>query len=161
MGDIFEDPQWDTFGLLKEAYLAIETAKELDMRDLGRVSWDLVGLLIRLARSENHQLRPTELGRALSTPPSGITRVIQEAEALGAITREVDVLDGRATQITLTASGHEMARSWAKRTLESLVTHTRDPLSPIDIEKLESMLRTLRDTAQGYCEDRRDSGTYM
>lgn len=154
MEDVFAGSRWDTLGLLKEAYLAIQAAFELDVGPVTPLRSEIVDLLIRLARSEGHQLRPSTLSAALSTKPSSITRLVDECEEIGVVTREHDPEDRRASLIRLTPAGLKTAESWATYALKSSVRHTREPLSPEQIPRFEECLRTLRDEAQQYCRDR-------
>lgn len=154
---VFEDPRWDTFGLLKEAYLAVAAAIELDLKEFASMRTELQDLLLRLVRSPDHQLRPSELSQALATTPSSITRLIDEGEELGLVTREPDDADKRASLITLTPTGYEAIRRWGLVALESSTLHARSPLGESDLFRLEMMLRVLRDTAQRYCAAHADA----
>lgn len=149
MSDLFDDPRWDTYGLLKEAYLAVESAIHLDLHVSDQpIRFDVYDLLIRLARSTNHCLRPGEISKGLSISPSSTTRMIDHAESLTFVSRKPDPDDRRAYLVALTDSGLSEMESWASASLESSVRHTSDHLTKADTKRFESMLRVIRDRAQ-------------
>lgn len=156
MTNQFDDPRWDTFGLLKESFLAVEAAMLLDL-DMSEQSIpaELRDLLIRLARSPQHSLRPGALSKDLCVSPSSMTRMIDHAESLALIQRTPDPEDRRAYLVTLTKNGLREMTSWASTSLESSVTHTSAHLTKSETKTLESLLRKIRNNAQGYIEDRR------
>lgn len=56
-------------------------------------------------------MRPTALAEALATGPSHVSKIVRRLELDGLVERTTDPSDGRATLVTLTASGEDAARS--------------------------------------------------
>lgn len=148
MALINDDPRWDTFGLLLEAYRAVDTAIECDTYDMVAYDRQVVDLLIRLARTPDGELRPAAIALALSTTRPHTSTLLDRAEGAGLVRRTPDPTDGRATTISLTAKGQRQATETADRLLKSVQTHIHSHLTEDDIDRLERTLRTLRDAAQ-------------
>ena len=108
MAPPFSDTRWDTFGLLKEAYLALDQRFAEVTERIVPVDRSVVDLLVRLARSPQQRARPTDLARGLSMVPSHITRCLEEAERRGLIERCAHPSDGRSTLIVLALAGEEL-----------------------------------------------------
>ncbi|MGH1493181.1 MAG: MarR family winged helix-turn-helix transcriptional regulator [Acidimicrobiales bacterium] len=145
-----DDPRWDTFGLLLEAYRAVDAAIECDTYDTAAYDRQVVDLLIRLARTPGGELRPAAIATALATTRPHTSTLLDRAEEAGLIQRRPDPTDGRATAISLTAKGQRQATKMAGGLLGSVQAHIHDHLSPHDVGQLENMLRTLRDASQEY-----------
>ena len=143
-----DDPRWDTFGLLLEAYRSVDAAISCDTYDEIVYDRQVVDLLIRLARTPDGQLRPAAIATALSTTRPHTSILLDRAERAGLIERTTDPTDGRATHISLTKKGQRQAKDMANRLLTSVQTHIHDHLSTHDIDHLENSLRTLRNAAQ-------------
>lgn len=143
-----DDPRWDTFGLLLEAYRAIDAAITCDTYDTIGYDRQIVDLLIRLARTPSGRLRPAAIAAALATTRPHASTLLDRAEQADLIARTPDPTDGRATEISLTKKGEREARDMANRLLESVQAHIHDHLTSGDTEQLENVLRTLRNAAQ-------------
>jgi len=143
-----EDPRWDTFGLLLEAYRAVDAAITCDTYDSIDYDRQIVDLLIRLARTPGGRLRPAAIAAALATTRPHTSTLLDRAEDAGLITRNPDPTDGRASEVSLTRKGEDEATDMADRLLASTQAHIHDHLSNEDVERLEDTLRTLRDAAQ-------------
>ena len=149
MAPPFSDTRWDTFGLLKEAYLALDQRFAEVTERIVPVDRSVVDLLVRLARSPQQRARPTDLARGLSMVPSHITRCLEEAERRGLIERRAHPSDGRSTLIVLALAGEELCSQ-----LEGPLADARDRfihglLGERDVAELERLTRTLRNHAQG------------
>lgn len=143
-----DDTRWDTFGLLLEAYRAVDAAIACDTYDTIAYDRQVVDLLIRLARTPDGRLRPAAIATALATTRPHTSKLLDRAEAAGLIERTPDPTDGRATVISLTAKGQRQAKEMASRLLDSVQAHIHDHLTVDDTVQLENALRSLRDAAQ-------------
>ena len=152
MVEIFDDPRWNLYGLLREAYLAVTTAIESDT-DVPSLKLDMQDLLLRLARTPGHRLRPTEISRATGSTPSSTTRLLDEAEGLNYIERVADPADRRVLLAQLTETGEVRIRHWAQRALTATTRHVNEKLSPEDALNLEDALRHLRDGAHSHLDN--------
>jgi len=142
---LFTDPRWDTFGLFREAYLALDSRIEGDLARAGAPERAITDLIFRLARTPGHALRPGVITRALSTTTTRTTRIIDQAEAVGLVERRADPADRRAFQVALTDAGLQAARSYGQVALESAQRHLHDRLTEKQTKTLEDLLRRLRD----------------
>ena len=81
--NLFDDERITAIGLLAEAYtgLTARFAAQFAEHDLSQVEFEV---LIRLARSTDHQLRMTDLAAQTSLSTSGVTRVVDRMERDGA-----------------------------------------------------------------------------
>jgi MarR family transcriptional regulator for hemolysin len=145
---LFEGPRWDTFGLLKEAYLALDERFADVAASVAAIDRSVLDLLIRVARSPDATARPTDLAEALSVAPSHVTRCLDEAAARDLIERRAHPTDGRSTLVTLTPAGAALLRR-----VESPLADVRDELihdrlSGVELAALERTLRSLRDGAR-------------
>jgi len=143
-----DDPRWDTFGLLLEAYRAVDAAITCDTYESIEYDRQIVDLLIRLGRTTDGRLRPAAIATALATTRPHTSTLLDRAEQAGLIERNPDPTDGRATEISLTKKGQREASAMADRLLASTQAHVHDHLSNQDIQHLEKSLRTIRDCAQ-------------
>ena len=148
-----DDRRWDTFGLLLEAYRAVDTAIACDTYDTIPHDRQIVDLLIRLARTPGGELRPAAIATALATTRPHTSTLLDRAEQAGLIERRPDPTDGRATNIALTKTGQQQATDMANRLLGSVQAHIHDQLSSDDINHLDNTLRTLRNAAQQHLEN--------
>jgi DNA-binding MarR family transcriptional regulator len=144
----FDDPRWDTFGLLKEAFLALdERFAEVATRAAG-IDRHVLDLLIRVARSPDATARPTDLADALALAPSHITRCLDDAEARGLVERRAHPSDGRSTLITLAPGGVALLRRVEAPLASARNSLIHDQLSDVELATLEDALRRLRDRAR-------------
>ncbi len=148
-----DDPRWDTFGLLLEAYRAVDAAIACDTYETIEYDRQVVDLIIRLARTPEGRLRPAAIAAALATTRPHTSTLLDRAEQHGLIARTPDPTDGRATTISLSRKGERQATRMAEQLLRSVEAHIHSQLSSADIGNLETSLRTLRDAAQQHLHD--------
>lgn len=142
---LFTDPRWDTFGLFREAYLALDGRIEGDLARAGAPERSVTDLIFRLARTPGRALRPGVITKALSTTSTRTTRIIDEAEGVGLVERRADPTDRRGVQVALTDAGLQAARTYGQVALESAQRHLHDRLTANQTKTLEGLLRKLRD----------------
>lgn len=146
---ILNDSGWELYGLFREAYLAVTRAIEADI-DTPELRDEVQDLMLRLARTPDHALRPGQLTRDTGTTPSSMTRLLDEAEALGIIERTPDPTDRRATLIRLTDHGTQRTLAWATTGLEATKRHFNMHLSHREAEDLEIIFRRLREVTRDH-----------
>lgn len=146
-GGLFGDPRWDTFGLLREAYLTVSALIDTEVAADGDLPPDLADLVFRLARTSGHTLRTIQITRSLSTTTTRTTRLVDEAERRGLVVRQTDPGDRRATLVRLTADGLAAAVRAGRVALDAAQRHVHDVLDDTTITVLTSALRQLRDAA--------------
>lgn len=144
----FDDPAWDTFGLLKEAYLALDVALAEAMGRVTEVDRSILDLLIRVARSPDATARPTDLARDLSLVPSHITRCLDGAERRGLVTRTPHPGDRRSKLVVLAPEGESLLRRLEPALAEVQRRLIHGLLEEDEVATLEDLLRRLRDAAR-------------
>ena len=150
MAVLDDDPRWDTFGLLLEAYRAVDAAIERDTYESIEYDRQVVDLMIRLARSPDGRLHPAEIATALATTRPHATVLIDRAEASGLVRRDPDPDDRRSSYVSLTTKGTNAARSMACALLDAVQAHVHDQLRASEVAQLEDLLHRLRDAAQDH-----------
>lgn len=144
----FSDARWDTFGLLKEAYLALDRQFAEVIEGVAPLERSVVDLLIRVARSPGQSARPTDLARGLALAPSHITRCLDQAEREGLIERQAHPSDGRSTLIVLAPAGEQLLTRLEGPFAEAQDRLIHGLLDERDVADLERLTRRLRDNAQ-------------
>jgi len=144
---LFKDPRWETFGLLREAYLTVSALIDVQVSTEGGLPPDLADLVFRLARSPDHVLRTVEITRALVTTTTRTTRLVDQAEQRGLIRRRAHPTDRRAVLVELTDAGLAAATVAARVALRAAQQHIHDVLDEATITQLTRNLRQLRDAA--------------
>jgi DNA-binding MarR family transcriptional regulator len=92
--------------LLAQAAIATDSAFERAVRKplgLGKVEFTIIQLI-----SQNADITPTRLARALAISTPGITAWLDKLAARGLITRQRSETDGRAQTLTLTPQAQAM-----------------------------------------------------
>lgn len=145
MDELFTDPRWEAYGLLREAYLALTRRIDAEVSPAGDLDASISDLLFRLARTPGRALRTVDITRALATSTTRTTRLLDTAEARGLVTRSPHLTDRRATLVTLTDSGLREARTRGAVALRSAQQHIYDQVTPEEVETMTRILRKLRD----------------
>jgi len=149
----WEDPRINAMGMLIEGFAAVMTQveRELDATVGIPVTWFEV--LLRLARSPEHQLRMAELARQVGLSTSGLTRLIDRIEEAGYVRREACPSDRRGANAVLTDEGTALLHKALPPHVESIDTHLAGPLGD-EISTFERLMRTLRDAnGPGACPE--------
>lgn len=145
MGELFGDPRWDAYGMLREAYLAVTRRIDAEVSPGGDVEASISDLLFRLARTPGHSLRTVDITRALATSTTRTTRLLDAAEKRGLVTRGPHPTDRRVTLVTPTPEGLEEAGERGGAALASTQRHIHDVLTAEEISVMIPILRKIRD----------------
>src|SRR3954451_21512917 len=131
--------------MLLEAHAAVisQVNRDLEASTGIPVSWFEV--LLRLARSDGHQLRMAELARQVGLSTSGLTRLVDRIEEAGYVRREACANDRRGANAVLTEEGQAHLRTAVPSHLDSLQEHVAGPLGD-ELATFERLMRTLRDS---------------
>ena len=90
-----DDQRLTTVGLLFESAAGLRRLFEQRMEAEGSITTQSFDVLIRLARTEGHQLRMSELAAQTALTPSGLTRAIDRLQYQGLVARRVCPEDRR------------------------------------------------------------------
>ncbi|MDW5327303.1 MarR family transcriptional regulator [Plantactinospora sp. KLBMP9567] len=142
--NLHDDARITAVGLVMEVYagLAARFAAQFEEHGLSTVEFEV---LMRLARSPEHQLRMTDLAAQTSLSTSGVTRVVDRMERDGLLCRRACPSDRRSAYAVVTESG--IAR--LEETLPGHIQLIQDwfvgQLEPARLESLLDSLRIVRD----------------
>jgi len=152
------DERLTTMGLLFESAAGLRRLFHRQVEQSGGQGNQSFDILIRLARSQDHELRMSELAAQASLTPSGLTRAVDRLQEQGLVTRRSCPDDRRGSFATLTPAGLDEMR----RVIPEHVAHVDrvldDVFSPEEEAQLAELLRRLRDyvmqqnLASGTCE---------
>jgi MarR family 2-MHQ and catechol resistance regulon transcriptional repressor len=160
---LFDDPRITAMGLFTEAFTGL-TARVSEQFSSHGVSIVEFEVLLRLARSPQHQLRMTDLAAQTQLTTSGITRVVDRLERSGLVCREACATDRRSSYAVITAEGQARMAEILPGHLELIERWFTGLLSPDALAQTLDSLRVVRDavrptatsgvTAPGMCEER-------
>jgi len=139
-------------GWLLETQTALSAA--IDRFAVSRTNYTatVLDLVARLRFAEGNTLRGVELGRQLSKTPGYVSRVIDQAEHAGLVTRKPDPDDRRAQLITLTTKGNRVFDEVAPH-INAVLEHTiYTSLEEGEVRTLVRLLRKVADSAHQLLE---------
>ncbi|CAN5741881.1 hypothetical protein BH10ACT1_BH10ACT1_01360 [soil metagenome] len=138
--ELLADGRLTAMGLLVETYAGVTDVFERELETLG-VSGSAFEVMIRLARSDQHRLRMTELAAQSTLTSSGLTRLIDRLEHGGLVAREPCETDRRGYFAVLTPAGLAKVEGVLPahlQTIDRILTGVLDP------EELSTFLTVLR-----------------
>ena len=112
-------------------------------RDAGLTFFEFMTLSL-LSRSPQRTRRMNEVADALSSSLSRLSHVVSRLEQRGYVERSRCPGVGRATNVSLTDSGHAKVKAATPRHIEEVRTLLFDPLSDEQIDTLAEIGRDLR-----------------
>jgi MarR family transcriptional regulator, 2-MHQ and catechol-resistance regulon repressor len=141
---LFDDERITAFGLLAEAFagLSARFAVQFAEHGLSPIEFEV---LIRLARSTDHQLRMTDLAAQTSLSTSGVTRVVDRMERDGLVRRRACPTDRRSSYTVVTAAGLVRLEETLPGHLELIEKWFTGPLPATKLKAVLDGLRTVRD----------------
>jgi MarR family transcriptional regulator, 2-MHQ and catechol-resistance regulon repressor len=161
---LFDDPRITAMGLFTEAFtgLTARVSEQLSGHGVSIVEFEV---LIRLARSPQHQLRMTDLAAQTQLTTSGITRVVDRLERTGLVCRVACPTDRRSSYAVITETGQARMVEILPGHIELIEHWFTGLLPPGALAQLLDSLRVIRDavrpsatsgvaTTPGACEER-------
>ncbi|GGJ88536.1 MarR family transcriptional regulator [Pilimelia anulata] len=142
--DLFDDGRITAFGLFVEAYTGIlnRLSEQLGEHGLSLVEFEV---LLRLSRSDQHQLRMSDLAAQTSLSTSGVTRVVDRMERDGLLCRRACAHDRRSSYAAVTASGLARLNDTLPGHLALIEQWFTGQLPDRELDGFLRNLRTLRD----------------
>jgi DNA-binding MarR family transcriptional regulator len=107
------------------------------------LDWTYSALMILEGVKDNATLRMSQLADSVGTTPPTVTKLVKDLEDRGLITRTPDEQDGRASILSLTEKGRQVAESIRQARLEGL-QQVLTTWSSQDIAKLDQLFEQLR-----------------
>lgn len=139
------DPRIEAFGMLVEAHNEVTNAVSRRLEDGHDLPVGWMGVLIRLARSPDQQLRMTKLARDMTISTSGLTRLIDRMERAGHVERKACPEDRRGLLAALTPKGEAVVAEAAPAHVADIERYLATPLSDTELRQLTDLLRIVRD----------------
>jgi DNA-binding MarR family transcriptional regulator len=138
------DPRLTAIGLLMEVHAGLSSrfAAQFEEHGLSTVEFEV---LMRLARSPEHQLRMTDLAAQISLSTSGVTRVVDRMERDGLLRRQACPSDRRSAYAVVTEAGMARLAETLPGHLQLIQDWFVGQLDPETLEHLLRALRTIRD----------------
>lgn len=139
-----DDERITAFGLFAEAYAGLvgRFSAQLAEHGLSLVEFEV---LVRLARSPEHQLRMSQLAGQVALTTSGITRVVDRLERDELVCRRACPSDRRGSWAVLTSQGMDRLTAALPGHLTLLDRHFTGRFSAAELRLLVDRLRTIRD----------------
>jgi MarR family transcriptional regulator, 2-MHQ and catechol-resistance regulon repressor len=142
--NLFDDERITAIGLFAEAFagLSARFAAQFAEHGLSTVEFEV---LVRLARSTNHELRMTDLAAQTSLSTSGITRVVDRMERSGLLCRRACAHDRRSSFAVVTEAGMARLNETLPGHLELIEKWFTGQLPAPLLESVLTGLRRIRD----------------
>lgn len=142
--NLFDDERITAIGLFAEAYAGLSARFAAQFADHGLSTVEFE-VLIRLARSCDHQLRMTDLAAQTSLSTSGVTRVVDRMERDGLVRRRACPTDRRSSYTVVTAAGLARLDETLPGHLELIDKWFIAQLQPVLLPTVLEGLRAVRD----------------
>ncbi len=111
--------------------------------------------LVNLSEAANHELRMTDLAKATGLSPSRTTRLVDDLQGRGLVTKVASSTDARSTRAKLISSGMAKLRSARQVRLESLRRRFYDHIGSSPVEQLaDALSRVARQLEDAHVEGR-------
>ena len=141
------DDRLTTVGLLFESAAGLRRLFHRQSEASNGATSQSFDILIRLARSEDGQLRMSELATQASLTPSGLTRAVDRLQDQGLVTRQTCPEDRRGSFAKMTPAGWELMASAIPDHVAQVVQVLDELFTPEEEVQLAVYLRRLRDYA--------------
>jgi MarR family 2-MHQ and catechol resistance regulon transcriptional repressor len=148
LNSVSSDERLTTIGLLFESAAGHRRLFHRKTEQSGATANQSFDILIRLARSQESELRMSELAAQASLTPSGLTRAVDRLQQQGLVTRRSCPDDRRGSFAQLTLAGRTMMNEAIPEHLAQVDQVLDDVFTPEEEAQLASFLRRLRDYAR-------------
>jgi DNA-binding MarR family transcriptional regulator len=139
------DPRLETWRSFLVAHAQIRRQLERELQTEQSLGLGEYEVLLHLARSENRQLRMSELADHLVLSRSGVTRLVDRLEADSLVERTSCATDRRGSWATLTDAGLTRLRRAAPTHLRGVGEHFLDRIPPAELDALQRTLDRVLD----------------
>jgi len=139
------DERLTTVGLLFESSAGLRRLFHRKLDQSGATANQSFDILIRLARSQQSELRMSELAAQASLTPSGLTRAVDRLQQQGLVIRRSCPDDRRGSFAQLTPAGRTMMDEAIPEHIAQIDQVLTDVFTPEEEQQLATFLRRLRD----------------
>jgi MarR family 2-MHQ and catechol resistance regulon transcriptional repressor len=139
------DPRIDAIGMLVEAHHELVGGLARELQERCSLPLSFFEVLLRLARSPDHQLRLNQLACESTLTISGLSRLVDRLEQAGLIERRPCASDRRGALVTITREGRRQLDVALAVHLDGLDRRLTAHLDAAELGQLTHLLRRLRD----------------
>jgi len=150
-GGVGVSPQRRAWRAFYKAYWALIPLMDQDLRDHAGMDIATYNALSHTYLEGSHGIRMKDLATNATLSTSGLTSLVDRLEKQGLVQRNPDPLDRRATRITLTDQGRELAEQAAHVHIASIEKHFAARVSDTEataiaetLERVEHEVNTIR-----------------
>jgi MarR family 2-MHQ and catechol resistance regulon transcriptional repressor len=148
---IVGDERITAFGLLVEAHRRLQRTFDKTLRDRHGMSGVTFEALLRLGRSDEHQMSMSELANQMVLTSGGATRLVDRLTEAGLVDRIQCATDRRVLWVRLSAAGVAALAVATETHLNDLEAHFVSEIEPHEMVVLTTVLDRLRKE----CTDRK------
>lgn len=146
---LVDDERITLMGLLVESHARLTRVLGDELEEACGLPLTWYDVMIRLGRSPEGHLTMSQLAGEVSLTSGGITRLVDRMVAAGYLERSGCPTDRRSVYVGLTTDGNSKLEEATAAHLRGLDRHLLGPLDEADRVALASLLRKLRDDAEG------------
>ena len=139
------DERLTTIGLLFESAAGLRRLFSRQLEEAGANTQQSFDILIRLARSEDAELRMSELAAQASLTPSGLTRAVDRLQDQGLVVRRTCPEDRRGAFAQLTPAGRALMADAMTVHVAQIDRVLDEAFTPAEEAEFSALLRRLRD----------------
>jgi MarR family transcriptional regulator, 2-MHQ and catechol-resistance regulon repressor len=143
-----DEERLTTVGLLFESAAGLRRLFGRQLDDVGANTQQAFDILIRLARSDDQQLRMSELAVQASLTPSGLTRAVDRLQDQGLVVRRTCPEDRRGSFAQLTPDGRRLMAEAMPAHVGHIDRVLDELFTPEEEAVLAGLLRRIRDYTQ-------------
>ena len=143
-----DDGRLTTIGLLFESAAGLRRLFHRQAEATAGQASQSFDILIRLARSHDHELRMSELAAQASLTPSGLTRAVDRLQEQGLVVRRTCPEDRRGSFAQLTPEGRDLMARAIPQHIAHVDRALDDLFTPEEEAQLAMLLRRVRDYAR-------------
>ena len=134
---------------LDRIMIALPRALDSDLARGAGLTLPEYGTLMNLSEAEHREMRMTDLASATGLSPSRITRLVDDLQSRGFVSKRRSADDGRGNVASLTDKGFaKLAESYPEH-LESARNRVTDHVSPSDVRRVGRSLANIVDHLEG------------
>jgi DNA-binding MarR family transcriptional regulator len=143
MGSVRRDLAEAAWGNLLRAHARVVPVLDAELRARHRLPVHFYDVLLVLRRSPEGRLTMTDLSSCVMLSRSRVSRVVDEMESAGLVTREDNPDDRRSSFVVLTPAGRSLQRSAGPTLLDLIEDNVAASFSDEDLERLAGLLEQL------------------
>jgi DNA-binding MarR family transcriptional regulator len=130
---------------INKIMIALPRALDSDLVRGAGLTLPEYGTLMNLSEAERREMRMTDLASATGLSPSRITRLVDDLQSRGLVSKRRSADDGRGNVASLTDKGLAKLEESYPEHLESARNRVTDHVSPSDVRRVSRSLANIAD----------------